>query len=304
MRAHLQTWAEQNDTSVTLQSHVPGQHLTDYDDPDEGCVRLISISEGQGSLQYYNNVGDLKWENPPLGRTEKFINMDRVWACRHSRRLFSCADLCMEDRNLAESFFEDTLKQGLNASINVTDDIDINVGDYRQQRLSDVQSSILGKKEFIQQKKEELEEAYLELEELLGEMEYLKDTDTLNPIRKLQSLNSYEEFRVKGEQTILGITTPVQIREVHLGKYMVEYDISTSRLLVHPYQNNVINQGVTHPHVRVNGVPCWGNFSNTITKLCGKQKIPQLFTLVRHFLSQYNPQDPIVSIKMFQEGAQ
>lgn len=89
------------------------------------------------------------------------------------------------------------------------------------------------------------------------------------------------------------------IGEVNLGKFQVQYDISSSSLRIIPYDNNIYVNGFFHPHVHESGDICWGSHSSIANTLATSLEIAELMQLVANLLVDYNPENPYMPLEVF-----
>lgn len=150
---------------------------------------------------------------------------------------------------------------------------------------------------------EDLRDTQKQLRDEYKKLEHLEDMPSEERAQEfledLKELHFYQDVSITSTGNLVGITTPVSIRDVPLGSYKVIINPQRNRVQVKRHQNNLEYKGVYHPHVWESGSPCLGNFGPTVSKLLTSHEYGDLLEIMRHFLSQYNADSPVKPIKLF-----
>jgi hypothetical protein len=88
---------------------------------------------------------------------------------------------------------------------------------------------------------------------------------------------------------------------LNFGRYKAVFDVSNFSMKVFGFERNISSAGYIHPHISTSGNICWGNASNTASRLLVDRQFVEPMTLLATILSNYNASNPYRPIERFQE---
>ena len=150
------------------------------------------------------------------------------------------------------------------------------------------------------------------------------EVDFAAHIRAIQEGGFWKFIKFEGRNLFFRMSNELLLRErnveagvdvkVNLGKYDCTYDISSGRLIVTLFENNINIGGTIHPHVSSGNI-CWGSANEIFHNKVLAFDVSGVMQLLANLLSDYNPENPyktlydfkseqhiVAAIKMRQEG--